>query len=337
MAQFSVSNIHFHDFDIPQIVTPPPDIHISSSNFPSHMLPTFTAASTHLREPLGVLLRGLSTTIRRVVVVYDTMMSFAAREASFLSNAEAYCFNSCSVFAVLHFIWEAYGNPAMKGLRSPDYLEFLAESTQWVHLCQGDIFNACDSVEGRFLDIIAGRQLDKMLWALGPFNPVAFETGGAHHDHHKKCLEWLNKQPQSSVIFVSFGTLITMSDDQITQFAMGLEKSEQRFIWVLRDADQGDIYKPEEGRARKAQLPNGFEERIKGIGLAGLLVREWAQKDELLSSDAIESSIRKLMVSDEGNMMRKRAKELSANLCRAVSASGTSTFHLESFLNHISR
>jgi len=51
---------------------------------------------------------------------------------------------------------------------------------------------------------------------------------------------------------------------------MGLEQSKQRFIWVLRDADRGDIFTEE---ARKVELPEGFEERVKGVGL---VVREWA-------------------------------------------------------------
>ncbi|KAF5193249.1 Zeatin o-glucosyltransferase [Thalictrum thalictroides] len=266
---------------------------------------------------------------------------------------------------------------------------------QWAHLSAGSTYNTCDAIEGRFVDFIAGRQLDKKVWAMGPCNPVTIETAGGAHNSDHKCLEWLNKQPPTSVIFVSFGTTTTMSDDEITQIAMGLEKSEQRFIWVLRDADQSDIYEGKEGR--NAQLPNGFEERIKGRGLVvrdwapqikvlahpstggflsrcgwnscleslsmgvpiaalpshsdhpansllvtqvlkvGLLVREWEQKDELLSADTIACSIRKLMVSDEGNMMRKRAKDLGANVRSAVSTGGSSTIHLESFLNHISR
>ncbi|KAF5193250.1 Zeatin o-glucosyltransferase [Thalictrum thalictroides] len=111
------SNIHFHEFNIPQIVhtTPPVNSHVSTCKYPSHLLPTFTAANTHLREPLGVLLRHLSTTNRRVVVVHDSMMSFAAHEASFLSNVEAFSFIVTSAFAVLHFVWEGYGKLADEG------------------------------------------------------------------------------------------------------------------------------------------------------------------------------------------------------------------------------
>ncbi|PHU16716.1 putative cis-zeatin O-glucosyltransferase [Capsicum chinense] len=48
--------------------------------------------------------------------------------------------------------------------------------------------------------------------------------------------------------------------------AIGLEKSLQKFIWVLRDADRGDVFTSE---GRKVQLPEGYEERIKGRGIIG--------------------------------------------------------------------
>lgn len=108
-----LSNIHFHDFQLPEFITPPPDPQ-ARNNFPVHLFPAFKAA-VQVREPLGRLLRDLASRNHRVVVVHDGLMSFAAHEASFVSNAEAYCFGACSAFAVLHFTWEALGRPADEG------------------------------------------------------------------------------------------------------------------------------------------------------------------------------------------------------------------------------
>ena len=47
---------------------------------------------------------------------------------------------------------------------------------------------------------------------------------------------------------------------------------------MLRDADKGDIFDGNE--TKRYELPNGFEERIKGIGL---IVRDWAPQLEILS------------------------------------------------------
>ncbi|KAF5197288.1 Zeatin o-glucosyltransferase [Thalictrum thalictroides] len=69
----------------------------------------------------------------------------------------------------------------------------------------------------------------------------------------------------------------------------------------------------------------------------GLIVRDWECRKNLISSDIIESSIKKLMVSEEGNTMRKKAHELGANIREAISEGGTSVIQLESFLSYISR
>ena len=57
-----------------------------------------------------------------------------------------------------------------------------------------------------------------------------------------------------------------------------MEKSKQKFIWVVRDADKGDVF--DEDGVRTAELPKGFEERVKGTGL---VVRDWAPQLEILS------------------------------------------------------
>ncbi|KAK9057722.1 hypothetical protein SSX86_022558 [Deinandra increscens subsp. villosa] len=114
-------------------------------------------------------------------------------------------------------------------------------------------------------------------WALGPFNPVSISKDEDVDYKRHKSLEWLDKQAQDSVIYVAFGSTTSFSDEQIQELAIGLENSGQKFIWVLRDADKGDIFK---GEGRNIELPKGFEERLGG---KGLVVREWAPQLELLA------------------------------------------------------
>jgi len=47
-------------------------------------------------------------------------------------------------------------------------------------------------------------------------------------------LEWLDQQPQSSVVYVAFGSVVELSDSQMIELGLGLEASEQRFIWAVR-------------------------------------------------------------------------------------------------------
>ncbi|KAK9664376.1 hypothetical protein RND81_14G037100 [Saponaria officinalis] len=68
-----------------------------------------------------------------------------------------------------------------------------------------------------------------------------------------------------------------MNDEQINELAQGLEKSGQKFIWVIRKADTADVFAANE--ARNAQLPEGYKERMKD---RGMVIREWAPQLEIL-------------------------------------------------------
>ncbi|XP_027076748.2 UDP-glycosyltransferase 83A1-like isoform X1 [Coffea arabica] len=48
------------------------------------------------------------------------------------------------------------------------------------------------------------------------------------------CLEWLDKQPPGSVIYVAFGSFATFSKPQFEELALGLELTNRPFLWVLR-------------------------------------------------------------------------------------------------------
>ena len=118
------------------------------------------------------------------------------------------------------------------------------------------------------MDLMEKIKGDKKHWAIGPFNPVRNIDLNKRH----KYLEWLDKESPNLVIYVfwdnnylSFGTTTTMEDKQIKELAIGLEKSEQNFIWVLRDANKGDIFINVE--LRNAEILEGFEERVKGKGI----------------------------------------------------------------------
>ncbi|KAL8479829.1 hypothetical protein ACS0TY_026685 [Phlomoides rotata] len=99
-----------------------------------------------------------------------------------------------------------------------------------------------------------------------------------------KGMEWLNDQPPKSVLFVSFGSGGTLSSEQLGELALGLEMSEQRFLWVVR--------RPREKVAAAYLecvddevdplkfLPQGFLQRTKG---RGLVVAAWAPQVEVLS------------------------------------------------------
>ncbi|KAJ6815405.1 putative cis-zeatin O-glucosyltransferase [Iris pallida] len=237
-----------------------------------------------LRAPLAALFLSLSVGCRRLVVVHDPMMSFVSSDVASLPNAESYRFQCVPSYNQLHHFCRQPDYDASRlrrevldvildpfeGCFSPEFRAFVVNNYIDVAAEAGTLFNSCRPVDGEFLDLLSGvpRYRGKKLFAVGPLNPLAIERGLSSH----KCLEWLDEQPPASVLYVSFGSTSTMSDEQIERLATGLERSGQRFIWVLRDADLGDIFAADgdggNGIGRR-ELPAGFEERVEGRGGGG--------------------------------------------------------------------
>nr|QSM19616.1 glycosyltransferase [Arnebia euchroma] len=97
-----------------------------------------------------------------------------------------------------------------------------------------------------------------------------------------ECINFLNEQPLGSVLYVSFGSGGTLSYDQMIELAMGLELSEQRFLWVIRSPNTvaNGTYFGLENKDPKASLPKGFLDRVKG---RGFVVSDWAPQAQILS------------------------------------------------------
>ncbi|KAK1284505.1 Cis-zeatin O-glucosyltransferase 1 [Acorus calamus] len=282
--------VRFHDLPTPPFTSPPPDPS-TPNKFPAHLQPTFEASDA-LRAPFADLLRALSKTSPRVVVVHDALMSFAAREASLVPNAEAYAFHSVSAFASLFFQYESRGADASAlfpelpklstdGCFTDTFMDLIRRRHRMTDAASvsGRLLNTCRPMEGRFLDLLAWEPFarDKKLWAVGPLNPIKI-GGPARHE----CLKWLDMQPPKSVMYVSFGTTSSLSEEQVREIAIGLERSEQRFLWVLREADRGDIFADQDKEGLR--LPDEYERRVRGRGL--VVLDGWAPQVEILRHES---------------------------------------------------
>lgn len=127
------------------------------------------------------------------------------------------------------------------------------------------------------------RKFGRPVWPIGPVllsSESRASVGKQKGVTSEICWEWLNAKPLNSVLYVSFGSMNTISPTQMIELATALDKSKKNFIWVVRPPIGFDInseFKAEEW------LPEGFEERIQG---RGLLVRNWAPQVEILSHKA---------------------------------------------------
>ncbi|XP_009792915.1 UDP-glycosyltransferase 92A1-like isoform X2 [Nicotiana sylvestris] len=149
----------------------------------------------------------------------------------------------------------------------------------------------CNSVEEiEFIGIKAIKNLTKLpVWCIGPLLPQCMIKKGEKDqilesriakDHGlspEKCIEWLNKHPKNSVLYISFGSQNTISTSQMMALALGLEDSEKPFIWVVRPPIGFDL----QGEFKSEWLPQGFQERVEK-GNKGLIVKSWAPQLQIL-------------------------------------------------------
>ncbi|KAG1335120.1 UDP-glycosyltransferase 88B1-like [Cocos nucifera] len=125
-------------------------------------------------------------------------------------------------------------------------------------------------------------------WRMPPIHCVGPLTrmDEASKERHP-CMAWLDAQPKASVVFLCFGSLGLFSAEQLMDIAEGLERSEQRFLWVVRSPPSPDPEKRFEAPPEPdldALLPKGFIERTKERGLA---VKKWAPQVEVLAHEAV--------------------------------------------------
>ncbi|XP_015167987.1 zeatin O-xylosyltransferase-like [Solanum tuberosum] len=81
---------------------------------------------------------------------------------------------------------------------------------------------------------------------------------------------------------------------------------------------------------------NGF--LLSEILKIGLIIREWDQKhEEVVTASTIDNVVRKLMASEEGDEVRKRAKELGEAVRQSTEKGGASQMELDYFIAHITR
>ncbi|XP_061358080.1 UDP-glycosyltransferase 1-like [Gastrolobium bilobum] len=144
----------------------------------------------------------------------------------------------------------------------------------------GVIINTFDAIEGRAIKALsAGLCLPEgttpPVFCIGPVisAPCRGDESG--------CLRWLDSQPSQSVVLLSFGSLGRFSRTQLKEIAIGLEKSDQRFLWVVRSESEGVN---SEEPSLDELLPEGFLERTKE---RGMVVRNWAPQAAILSHDSV--------------------------------------------------
>ncbi|KAA8529523.1 hypothetical protein F0562_033678 [Nyssa sinensis] len=237
-------------------------------------------------------------------VVYDSFLPWAldvAREhdihaASFFTNSATVC----AIFCRIHYGMLALPVkmedtpllvPGLPPLNFPDLPSFLKapesypaylamKLSQYSNLERTDwIFaNTFEGLEGEAAKGISELWPGKLI---GPMVPSAYLDGRMEGDKgygaslwkplSHECIKWLETKPPESVVYVSFGSMVSLSAKQMEEIAWGLKASNFHFLWVVKESES-------------SKLPEGFIDSTKDQ--KGLIVT-WCNQLEMLAHRAI--------------------------------------------------
>ncbi|KAI3799897.1 hypothetical protein L1987_35202 [Smallanthus sonchifolius] len=153
--------------------------------------------------------------------------------------------------------------------------ELICNMIKETKAASGIIFNTFKELEEpAFLAI--SQDFQNPSFPIGPFHKYFPASSSSLLEQDRSSILWLDKQPVSSVVYVSFGSIAQMGEAEFTEMAWGLANSKQRFLWVIRPGSVS-------GSQWLESLPKGFEEEV---GERGCIVK-WAPQQEVLAHQAI--------------------------------------------------
>ncbi|GJT74149.1 UDP-glycosyltransferase 73E1-like protein [Tanacetum coccineum] len=169
------------------------------------------------------------------------------------------------------------GSP--KELR-PEQMGFWVRTTEAEKAAYGTVVHTFYELEPEYVKEYS-KVKDTKVWCIGPValsnkaNLDIAERGNKAAIHEHDCLKWLDEKEPGSVFYVCLGSITRLSTEQAIEIGLGLESTNQPFIWFVRN-------KTEE--LEKWFSEEGFEERVKD---RGLIVHGWAPQILILSHRAV--------------------------------------------------
>lgn len=166
------------------------------------------------------------------------------------------------------------GGPPRPGERPP-----------WIPPVEGSValmFNTCDDIERPFLAYMEA-QMGMPAWGVGPLLPEQYWKSSdslvrdreiRQHSRQsnfteEEVIQWLDRQPRGSVLYVAFGSEVGPSIEEYPELAAALEESTQPFVWAIQS-------KP----GQPGYFPHGLDAKV---GDRGLVINGWAPQLLILS------------------------------------------------------
>lgn len=136
------------------------------------------------------------------------------------------------------------------------------------------IFRYCYEFEGEWLNLL-NEIYKKPVIPVGLMPPeLKANPTDESNESWISIKSFMENKTKGSVIYVALGSEVALSQQELTELALGLELSEIPFFWVFR--------RP--AGASEIEIPEGFEERVKG---RGVVWKTWAPQLKILSHESV--------------------------------------------------
>ncbi|KAJ8773223.1 hypothetical protein K2173_028400 [Erythroxylum novogranatense] len=206
------------------------------------------------------------------------------------------CFRDLNTFLHIPGIPPIHSSDVPKPVldREDKAYQYFVESSSRFPESAGIIVNTFELLENRATKAISDGSCvpsnrTPPIYCIGPLAVADNRKGGAKtsDDSMAQCFAWLDSQPSRSVVFLCFGSLGLFSRDQLREIATGLERSGQRFLWVVRsppsDGKSLAVIKQEDPDL-DSLLPDSFLSRTSE---KGFVVKTWAPQVAVLNHGSV--------------------------------------------------
>ncbi|KAL6343277.1 hypothetical protein AAG906_022193 [Vitis piasezkii] len=235
------------------------------------------------------------------ILVYDSILPWAqdVAERQGLHGASFFT-QSCAVSAIYyHFNQRAFSSPlegsvvalpSMPLFHVNDLPSFISDKgsaaalldlllnqfsnfqkVKWI------LFNTFTKLED---EVINWMDSQRPVKTIGPTVPSMYLDKRLEHDRDyglslfkqniDTCITWLDTKEIGSVVYVSFGSVASLGEEQMEELAWGLKRSNSHFLWVVRELEE-------------KKFPYNFVEETSGKGL----VVSWCPQLKVLAHKAV--------------------------------------------------
>ncbi|KAI3882438.1 hypothetical protein MKW92_028960 [Papaver armeniacum] len=236
-------------------------------------------------------------------LLYDSVIPWASNVAKELGLiGAAFYTQSCSVNAIYYTIYKGLvptpiedpvtAVPGLPVIEAEDLPSFVYKIDSYPHIlnlvlnqfanmddADWHFLNTFDKLEDEVVNWLAKQSPTRVL-AIGPTIPSMYLDNSMEGNNSygldlfpldsDDYMKWLDTKEVASVVYISFGSLASLSEDQMEEICWALKSCNYNFLWVVRELEEDKLH-------------TKFVEETLGMGL----VVKWCRQLQVLAHKSI--------------------------------------------------